>query len=347
MTRVSGRTLTIGGVAHAPDGSGYYRFYLPYMHLGKNSRHIVGMAPPGQQAPLEPSDVERMDVVALQRPAGRNGVYQLERIVGHTKLVYETDDDMLQSEPSGLPHLHDQMTQESIRRCLRLVDAVTVSTPYLAEQVRPYNPNVYVLPNHVKAGLLDLPRPRRDRLVVGWAGGTSHLVDMVTIADELAGVLQRNPEVDMHFMGFDYSPLVRRQCRWSTWQPDVGEYYKRVDFDVAIAPLADVPFNRSKSHIRALEMAAMGIPIVAADVLPYREFVADGKTGYLYGSPGEFAKRLDELIHDPDARAEMGAAAREQARGWTIQTGWKLWERCYEEVAGVTNDQGGRDPAGS
>ncbi len=343
------RTLVIGGLPHAMDGSGYYRFYLPFAHLIRNSRHIIGLGPAGpQRAPLGPADIPNMDVLAMQRPAGRAGVYQIERLLGHAKLVYETDDDMLQSVPSGLPHLFDEPTREGIRQSLRLVDAVTTSTPYLAEQIRPYNPSVFVLPNFVKAGLLNLTRPRRDQLVVGWAGGTSHLVDMVTIADELAGVLTSNPQVDMHFMGFDYSPLLRRQCRWSNWEPDVGAYYKQIDFDIAIAPLADVPFNRSKSHIRALEMAALGIPIIAADVGPYREFVKDGKTGYLYSSPEEFAKRLDELIHDPDARQEMGAAAKEQAKGHTIEEHWVQWQDVYEEVASSgTQDRGGDRPAGA
>lgn len=339
------RTLVIGGMPHNPDGSGYYRFFLPFAHLIKNSRHIIGIGPHGPQAaPLSPADIPNMDVLALQRPAGRNGVYQLERLAGHCKLVYETDDDLLQAEPSGLPHLFDEPTLEGIRRSLRLVDAVTVSTSYLAEQVRPYNDRVFVLPNHVKAGLLDLHRPKRDKLTVGWAAGSSHLIDIVTISDQLRQVLEANPDVDMHFMGHDWSPelhradlasAVKRQCRWSNWQPDVGEYYKRIDFDIAIAPLADVPFNWSKSHIRALEMAACGIPIVAADVGPYREFVRDGETGFLYRTAEEFAKRLDELIHDPQARAELGAAAKEQARGWTVEQGWKLWEQAYEEVAGA------------
>ena len=355
------RTLVIGGMPRNPDGSGYYRFYLPFAHLIRNSRHLIGLAPHGPQAaPISPADIPNMDVLAMQRPAGRNGIYQLERLVGHTKLVYETDDDLLQAEPSGLPHLFDAQTLEGIRRSLRLVDAVTVSTPYLAEQVRAYNPNVYVLPNFVKAGLLNLNRPRRDKLTIGWAAGSSHLIDIVTVADQLRRVLEANPQVDMHFMGYDWSPelhradlqsAVKRQCRWSNWQADVGEYYKQVDFDIAIAPLADVPFNRSKSDIRAKEMAAMGIPIVAADLLPYHDFVQDGKTGYLYGSAEEFAKRLDELIHDPAARAEMGAAAKEQARGWTIEEHWVKWQDVYESVAeggqGGTQDRGGDRPAGA
>ncbi len=57
------------------------------------------------------------------------------------------------------------------------------------------------------------------------------------------------------------------------------------------------------------------------------------------GGKEEFAKRLDELIHDPDARAEMGAAGREQAAGWTIEEGWRKWESAYEQIAGVTTDE--------
>jgi glycosyltransferase involved in cell wall biosynthesis len=349
------RTLVIGGLPHNPDGSGYYRFFLPFKHLIANSRHLIAVGPHGPQAaPLSPADIPNMDVLAMQRPAGRNGVYQLERLVGHVKLVYETDDDLLQAEPSGLPHLFDTQTLEGIRRSLRLVDAVTVSTPYLAEQMRPYNPNVFVLPNYVKAGLLDLHRPKRETLTVGWAAGSSHLIDIVTVSDQLRAVLEANPQVDMHFMGHDWSPelhradlasAVKRQCRWSNWQPDVGEYYKQIDFDIAIAPLADVPFNRSKSHIRALEMAACGIPIVAADLLPYHDFVKDGKTGFLYSTPTEFAKRLDELIHDADARAELGANAKEQARGWTIEEHWVKWQDAYEEVAERGTQDRGSDPA--
>jgi len=336
-----GRTLTIGAVPHAPDGSGYYRFFLPLKHLGENSRHLYGM-PERPGGMLAPDDVDGLDVLALQRPAGRTGTRMLERLVGRVKLVYETDDDMLQAETSGLPHLVGEQVKESIRRCMRLCDMVTVSTPYLAEQVRPYCENVVVLPNFVKSGLLTLNRPQPERLTIGWAGGTSHLVDIVTVADPLRDVLGANPDVDMHWIGFDYSPELtrarldsplQRQCRYSPWSRDVGDYYKKIDFDIGIAPLADVPFNNSKSHIRTLEMAACGIPVVASNRLPYSEFVVDGKTGWLVSSEDEWRRRLTDLINDPEMRAEMGAAAKEQAADWVIEDGWRLWEAAYETVA--------------
>ena len=147
-------------------------------------------------------------------------------------------------------------------------------------------------------------------------------------------MLDAHPDVDMHWIGTDYSPLVRRPCRFTPWSNDVGDYYKAVDFDIAIAPLADVPFNRAKSHLKALDAAARGIPIIATDMEPYRDFVRDGETGYLVSSEAEWVKRLTDLIHDEAARAEMGAAAFEVAKGYTMQGNWQLWEAAYEAAAG-------------
>jgi glycosyltransferase involved in cell wall biosynthesis len=326
------KTLTIGAAPHSCDGSSYYRIWLPFTHLLKNSRHITGIHRPGSTAPTA-EDVQGLDVMVFQRPAGPHGTRMLEGLLGHTRLVYEIDDDMLNVESAGLPHLYDERARESIRRCLRLCDMVTVSSPHLAEIIRPYNENTVVLPNHIKAGLLDINRPRRDRLTIGWAGGTTHSWDVEEVREPLRDITRANPDVDIHFIGANHSPVVGHPCRWTKWEQDVGHYYKHVDFDIAVAPSADNLFNRSKTWLRALEMGALGIPVVASNRLPYSDFVIDGKTGFLVNSPEEWRARLTDLINDPEMRAEMGAAGKEQAAGWTIEDGWKLWESAYETVA--------------
>jgi glycosyltransferase involved in cell wall biosynthesis len=282
-----------------------------------------------------------MDVLVMQRPAFPHGMRQVDRLRGHVAIVAETDDDMITTEPSNLgTFASDPRAAESVRYCLRRADMITVSTPYLAELYAPLNSNIRILPNCVKAELLDMPRKRRERVTVGWQGGSSHLVDMCMIQDELSGVLAANPGADMHFVGVDFSPLqwirnpgLRERCRFTSWFDDVGDYYRAVDFDIAIAPLADVPFNRAKSHLKALDAAARGIPIVAQDMEPYRDFVRDGETGYLVRTAQEWTARLTELIHDEAAREEMGAKAREVARRYTMQGNWQLWEKAYESVA--------------
>lgn len=242
------RVLTIIGLPFAPDGSGYHRIYLPFKHLAANSRHVTGVPAPGAKVPApEPGDLDGVDVLVMQRPAFAQGCKHFAALAGHVARVYETDDDLLSAERAMLPEFAaDPRAAESIRFCLRRAEMVTVSTPYLAEAYARYNRNITVLPNYVNADLLAVPRKRRDRVVLGWQGGSSHFIDMCSVQDPLREVLDAHPEVDTHWIGVDWDPLVRHQGRFTPWSADVWDYYNATDFDIAIAPLADIPWNRSK-----------------------------------------------------------------------------------------------------
>jgi glycosyltransferase involved in cell wall biosynthesis len=328
--------LTILGYPHAADGSGYYRFYLPYQHLARGVHHRIMLPEPGQHFTPNDEQIEEIDIVVGQRMCGP-GQGLWEHWQGKVKLVYELDDDVLQPDTwSGLAHMFDPQVHESFKACISMSDLVTCSTETLAQQMRQYNENVVVLPNYVDADILYLDRPKRDRLTIGWAGGMSHLGDWVQVAEPIRDVLQHNPDVDMHFVGIDYSPLLRldRPCRYTRWRPDTWSYYKGIDFDIGVAPLVATPFCDAKSHIRALEYMAMGIPLVAANRPAYRDMVVDGVTGFLVDTEDQWRTRLTELINDEAMRAEMGAKGREVASAWTIQAGWKKWRNAYEEVAG-------------
>ncbi len=327
------RTLTVRAVPFSRDGASYYRIWLPFHHLAQDGKHVYDVINPDDGMPIN-RQAGPPDVVILQRPAGKFGIQMLEQMVGqHAKLVYEADDDMLNVESAGLPHLANDKTRESIQRCMRLCDMVTVSCDHLAEIYRPYNDHVVVIPNHIKPGLLEVRRKRRERLTIGFAGGNTHPWDVEEFRTPLRQVLDAY-DVDMHFIGADHSPVLGRQCRWTAWENDVGHYYRNVDFDIAVAPVADNLFNRSKTAIRALEMGALGIPVVASNRLPYSEYVVDGKTGFLVDSDIEWREALELLIGDQDLRAEMGESAKEQAQAWTIDQGLHLWEQAYEQVAG-------------
>jgi glycosyltransferase involved in cell wall biosynthesis len=329
-------TLTVGAVPHSYDGSSYYRIWLPFKHLDEQSLHVVtGVADPQTAGKITAQDAASFDVLAVQRPAGKAGMQLLERLAGQTRLVYEVDDDMLNVESAGLPHLYDERLKESVRRCMRMVDMITVSSNHLGEIVAPYCDNVVVLPNFVKEAMLDIRRPKRERLTIGFAGGTSHAWDVEEFRIPVRNILHCNSDVEVHFIGADHSPILGRQCPWTKWEADVGHYYKNIDFDIALAPSADHLFNRSKTPIRALEMAALGIPIVASNRLPYSDFVKHGETGFLVDSDRKWEDAIQQLINDEVLRAEMGAAAKEQAAGLTIEGNWHLWEAAYEKAAAL------------
>lgn len=333
---MTGRTLHIAAISAGPDGSGYHRISLPFAHLARSGRHKISgpVTGPVQPPTREEIATAGIDVLVMQRPVGAQSCHTWDALKGACKLVYECDDDILQAVPSALPHLCDERIRESVRYLLGASDLVTVSTGYLAGQFRQHtDAPVVVLPNCVQEDLLRSERSRRDRVTIGWAGGNSHMQDMITVGETLAGVLDGNPQADMHFLGWDYGPLLRgRPYLWTGWSDNVWDFYRAYDFDVAIAPLADLPFNRSKSHLKVLDAFARGVPVVATDMEPYRDIVKDGVNGYLVSTGDQWTARLNELIRDEEAREAMGRAAKATAEEWTIQRHWQQWSRAYEQA---------------
>ncbi len=85
-----------------------------------------------------------------------------------------------------------------------------------------------------------------------------------------------------------------------------------------------------------LEAAAWGLPAVATAVGGVPEAVRHGFTGYLVppGDGAALAGRVDQLLRAPDARAAMGAAARDHvASGFSVAAMGRSYEALYERLA--------------
>jgi glycosyltransferase involved in cell wall biosynthesis len=250
------------------------------------------------------------------------------------RLVFEIDDD-LWNVPTASP-VHGNLSRQPewaqhLATNASVADTVVVTTEHLADVMRRHNPDVRVVPNFIRAALLDHERPRRNdgRVTVGWAGSPTHSMDWAVLDDELHRFIRKTRRVELHVMGAPvhrWSRIAPSLIRSTPWHSTVDEYARAVDFDIGLAPLADNQFNRSKSWIKALEYGALGIPVIASDVGPYRDYVRHGETGYLVRRPGDWLRYLRELTFDDAARVEMGAAGRRQAAENTIEKNGHLWE---------------------
>jgi glycosyltransferase involved in cell wall biosynthesis len=257
------------------------------------------------------------------------------------KLVYELDDDLWNVDASN--QLAFEWFIKGYERCtgtvhnvqgnlaanIRVADRVTVTTATLAELVSKFNENVVIVPNYVPAWVLDWKRPKRDRLTIGWMGSQTHAMDWEEAATHISQFLQRNPEVGFHLIGGLYRDCFKlpdEQIAVTGWIDGVENVWRAIDFDIALAPLRPHVFNQSKSNLKALEAAALGIPIVASACVPYSGFVEHGRTGFLVKREYEWGKYLRELVNDEAMREQMGAAAKEKARGWTLEGNIGEWE---------------------
>jgi len=312
---------------HDGHACGRYRILLPFDQLQKHGHDV---------------DVnwgwhdrcEDYRIIVGQRVGKPEALPIWRRLKAKHRLVYETDDDVFTIDPTNAQAYlaHSPEIVDAVEFAAAAADLVTVSTEPLAQVMRRYNDNVVVLPNHIEAALLDVQRPRRERVTIGWGGGDSHLVDFAAVADQLRRFLHRNPQVDFHNIGTSYLRPFKLPGRHTGWSADMWDYYRSIDFDIGIAPLADTVFNRSKSAIRAIEYGALGIPVVASNVEAYREIIVDGVTGYLITHEHQWASRLRELVNDEAMRVEMGAKARQHVSAWAIEKGWRAWETAYAQL---------------
>lgn len=311
---------------HDGAGGAYYRVLLAFDALRDLGGHEVDTNCGWDERCKE------SEVIVSQKMTQIHGLPLWRGLLPGRKLVYELDDDLWAIDPTNVSawFTHSAATIDAAEQAMMIASLVQVSTEPLAEKVRKINPNVVVLPNHIDGRLLQLKRPKRDKLTIGWAGGDSHIRDLLLIAPELKRVLRDNSQAEFHNIGTDYRKLMQLRGRFTQWKLQVWDYYTAIDFDIGLAPLVKSTFNESKSHIKALEYMALGIPVIASDVEPYRHLVRHGVNGFLVRQSHEWRSRLRELVNDQAMREEMGRKGKETAAKWTIQSGWHLWEDAYQ-----------------
>ena len=315
------------------SGCAFYRCELPAIAL-RTKGHQVWVSNLLTEMP------EGCSVVVGQRVClpGASVGWQALSASGRYALVYEVDDDLLDVDPSNGPawdYFSRPEIRANIKRNIQIADAVTVTTEALAERVGLLNSNVHIVPNYIPKSLLTQPSPNiaDGAVTIGWAGGASHTMDWAEAEGEVSRFVSRTPRTEMHVMGWQPPILWRRlpaaRRRHTAWVDSVPELYRRIDFHVGLAPLRAHLFNQSKSHIKALELAALGIPCIASEVGPYPDFIRHGETGYLVRHPHEWSQRLRELM-DPVVREEMGGKARALAFDHTIEGNVSRWEAVLQ-----------------
>jgi glycosyltransferase involved in cell wall biosynthesis len=251
------------------------------------------------------------------------------------RLVYELDDDVW-SIPSYNP-LGSFFTPEvtkGMERIADLADDVVVTTQRLANVLGRVarNARIRVIPNAILWDMVPAPVERtKPGLRIGWAGSNTHEGDLIQVASALAKIRDVRPEVTLVFMGSLPARFEKDRERVEAYDwVTPAEYYETLaslQLDLFVAPLSEHRFNLAKSNVKLLEAGALGIPVVASDVGPYRE-VKNGETGLKVSVnvSTRWQSAIQELLNNERARKQMGAAAREWVRStYSMDVTGPLW----------------------
>ena len=150
----------------------------------------------------------------------------------------------------------------------------------------------------------------------------------------LPGIAERRPAVRLAVIGAGPERRTIRQAAATAGVADRIEWLGAVSdaersawlqrSAVCVVPNVEVPGDVEGYGVVALEAAASGCALVAADLHGLRDAIADGQGGLLVAAEdsGTWIKTIVELLDHPDRAAALGARAR----------AWALSERAWDAV---------------
>lgn len=309
-------------------GCAWYRCHVPGLELKRRGHDVI------LDDKIVPEELAEFDTVIFQRQCSEASWQAIQYVNSLGKLsVYELDDDLWHIDRTNPAFSY--WTPEKLRgveSCIAESQVVTTTTPYLAERLTRFNKKIFILPNMLPKEQWQLSKKAKDnrKLVLGWAGGTSHWPDLRILEGTIEQLLDDYTEIEFHIAGAGPVPFKQHERLKGLESVKIEQYPKLLSgFDVGLAPLVDTQFNRAKSDLKFLEYAMAGLAVVASKVESYKGSIIHGQNGFMAKNTKDWIKYLKRLIEDAELRQRIAAKAREFAEARTIESNIWMWERAY------------------
>ncbi|MHB1340543.1 MAG: glycosyltransferase family protein [Coriobacteriia bacterium] len=284
---------------------------------------------------VNPDRLMSSDVIIFQRPSQPPIVGLIRQLVAAGKTVaVDMDDDLWNLHPTNPVYgaWKRPETISALEESIRAASLATAATPELARLMSRLNKNAVVLPNmlHREDWPTVLPEKDGTPLVVGWAGSPSHAPDLPQIAGVFETLLEKRDNVEVHIGGVP-KDFFKSHPRLHVLPPvELADYPALIgDFDIGLAPLVDISFNRCKSDLKFLEYALVGATTIASDVAAYQRTIRHGETGLLVKSPKDWLKYITLLLDNTELRQKLRAQARAYAETRFSDANVGQWEKAY------------------
>lgn len=203
-----------------------------------------------------------------------------------------------------------KLQQETLLAC----DGVITSTDYLAKVVANYKKPVWVHRNAANLEMVDISsraihqkRQPDNKYVIGYASGTlTHNRDFASISPALLDTMNSIPQAELWIIGYldlppDFDP-VKDRIRRIKPVPWRQLPFWLSQFDMNLAPLVlDNPFSQSKSEIKFMEAALVGVPTVASPTDAFQYAIQHHQNGMLAHNLSDWQDYL-QFLSKPEQR---------------------------------------------
>jgi glycosyltransferase involved in cell wall biosynthesis len=207
------------------------------------------------------------------------------------------------------------------------VKTCTTTTEFLAEKLRSYDKQVFIVPNKLSGKDLKIAEKINSGITrnnfkvirIGYFSGThSHDKDFATITSVLVSIMEKYPNVELLLAG----PLeIEKELDNFSSRIKRFPYAQRKDHfrniasvDINIAPLEiENPFCQARSELKFFEAGIVKCPTVAAATQTFCNAIDDGINGFVASDSKEWFEKLEKLIVNKELRKSIGEKAWQKA----------------------------------
>jgi len=331
--------MRIAFIANPEAPGGWYRGIGPMLALSARGHEIRQVLLP--RGEFRPHLVNGCDVLHVYRDHDAETL----RLVRHAKeagiaVVWDNDDNLAAVPKSNASYKEyggaaGARAQQAIDKLIAMADLVTAPCRMLCEHYRERGARrTLLIENYVRDELPELrARPQGDTVTVGWLAGVEHHLDVerLPIRDALERLLRERAEVRVASIGVGVG-IRDERYRHVKRLNFVNLPEEMVRFDIGIAPIADIPFNRGRSNLKVKEYAAQGIPWLASPIGPYVG-LGEKQGGRLVPDDGWYPA-LERLVVKARERRKLAERAWKWGRGQTIGANAGVWEDALASAQG-------------
>lgn len=252
-------------------------------------------------------------------------------------IVWDNDDDMAGSPFKTKGAMRAQQEQALVMAMLEVADLVTTTSPYLAEQFRSRGAaDVAVVENYIPANYAAQPHADRargdaDGVTIGWiaAGEHHHDLEQLQLRETFRRLLETHPDVRFATVGLKLG-LPAERCHHTALVQYRDLAGHAASYDIGIAPIVDIPFNRARSNVKLKEYAVMGVPWLASPIGPYAG-LGERQGGRLVADD-RWYEELERLIVDRRARQKLAKRALKWGESQRIHRNLGAWEAALQRA---------------
>lgn len=281
------------------------------------------------------------EIIVLQRLMFNNLAEKMAENPNKNQIFINDVDDWYweldkNNQAYELTHPNHNKTEniDFYKQIIQLGNAVTVSTPYIAEKIKNEFKckNVHIVENCVTTLDFRQRYHRQRKMKVGWVGSTSHRSGDLEI---LNGILS-NPLWKLHHSGHNSSAsyfadkvgVDRSSVTLSPMHHPQNYARLSFEFDCGIAPLNDVPFNHAKSWIKPIEYSAANLPVVMSDLPEYRRLHEEYGIGFIAKTKDDWVNYLTEMTNQ-EARAKEAKRNRQLVEALNVKVMAEKWDNIF------------------